>query len=283
MMVRPERGLYRWIRSLRDKDITQQSFNNSEVGTSSTQPRSSSSAEAYGLFEFPLRSGQAALPSLPVDAQYVDIIAVHGLGGGWQRTWSTQNGDETAIWLRDRLPAILSRINVRPRVRAFGYDSSYVFTSSASNLKSCAEDLLTRVRIARHAEKEKQAPIIFVAHSLGSLIIKLAINIAHTDNEYHQDVLDKTTGCLFLAVPFHGADAALWAKLGSQIVSTLSLGMAGNPGFPSALKRNSKDWMKISRDFVQRGKNMTFRSAYETEKMGRSRVRDPIFSSSQVY
>ncbi|OTA67171.1 hypothetical protein K449DRAFT_324678 [Hypoxylon sp. EC38] len=204
----------------------------------------------------------------------ISIIAVHGLGGSWRTTWSAGKDDNPTIWLRDRLPEVLARLNVHPRIRAFGYDSSYVFTSSASDLESCAEDLLTRIRIMRQTEEEKQAPIIFIAHSLGGLIVKQAINTAHTDNEYHQDVLDKTAGCLFLGVPFHGSDAASWAQLGSQIVNALSLGIAGNSALPSALKKSSKDWMRISRDFVQRGKNMTFRSAYETEKMGRVRIVD---------
>ncbi|KAI1411905.1 hypothetical protein F5Y13DRAFT_180512 [Hypoxylon sp. FL1857] len=204
----------------------------------------------------------------------ISIIAVHGLGGSWRTTWSAGRDEDPAIWLCDRLPESLARLNVHPRIRAFGYDSSFVFTSSVSDLEGCAEDLLTRIRIIRQTKEEKQAPIIFIAHSLGGLIVKQAINIAHTDSEYHQDVLDSTTGCLFLAVPFHGADAASWAQLGSQIVSALSLGMAGNPGLPSVLKRNSKDWMRISKDFVHRGKNMTFRSAYETEKMGRNTIVD---------
>ncbi|KAI0159869.1 hypothetical protein GGR52DRAFT_165440 [Hypoxylon sp. FL1284] len=113
-------------------------------------------------------------------------------------------------------------------------------------------------------------------------MVSEAINLAHTDDEYHIDVLEKTTGCLFLAVPFHGADAASWAELGAQIMGGLSIGMAGNPAIPKALRRNSKDWMKISRDFVQRGKNMTFRSAYETEKMGRSTIVDEASARNNV-
>lgn len=97
--------------------------------------------------------------------------------------------------------------------------------------------------------------------------------MAHTDDEYHQDILSKTAGCLFLAVPFHGADAASWAVLGSRIANALSLGMVGNSRIPRSLKRSSNDWMKISRDFVQRGRNMVFRSAYETERIGNSIVR----------
>lgn len=80
---------------------------------------------------------------------------------------------ERAVWLRDRLPTVSACINVRPRIRAFGYDSYYVFTSSIPDVESFAGDLLTRIPIARQTEEEKLALIIFVAHSLGGLIVKL--------------------------------------------------------------------------------------------------------------
>ncbi|KAI2466720.1 hypothetical protein F4781DRAFT_404907 [Annulohypoxylon bovei var. microspora] len=275
-----QRGLSKWIKTVQNKVLPRKDPGNLSQDPPGIDQTNGSgqfnNAELYGLFEFPPRTNQsetAPPPPLP-HAQCVDIIAVHGLGGSWQTTWSAGRGDNPTIWLRDRLPEVLARINVRPRIRAFGYDAKYIFTSSTSNPESCAEDLLTRIRIARQTEEERQAPIIFVAHSLGGLIVKLAMNIAHTDDEYHHDVLDKTAGCLFLAVPFHGADVASWAQLGSKVVSVVSVGMTGNQGFTSALTKNSKDWMKISRDFVQRGRNMTFRSAYETEKMGGSRIVD---------
>ncbi|KAI1768001.1 hypothetical protein GGR53DRAFT_31293 [Hypoxylon sp. FL1150] len=81
-----------------------------------------------------------------------------------------------------------------------------------------------------------------------------------------------TFGCSWLSIPCGSIPRSRRRFLGSQIISTLSLGVTGNPGLSNALERKSKDWMKISRDFVQRGKNMTFRSAYEIEKMGRSTV-----------
>ncbi|KAI0139456.1 hypothetical protein F4776DRAFT_589070 [Hypoxylon sp. NC0597] len=95
--------------------------------------------ELYGLFEFPSRTDQPEPPSLHPNAQSVDIIAVHGLGGSWRTTWSAGKDDNPTIWLRDRLPEVLARVNVHPRIRAFGYDYSYVFSSSASDLESCAE------------------------------------------------------------------------------------------------------------------------------------------------
>lgn len=204
---------------------------------------------------------------------WYSIIAVHGLSGSWKTTWSTDERGHSTIWLRDRLPSLLAQVNAIGRIRAFGYNAAYAFTRDASGLETCANDLLTRIRIMRMGDEEQGTPIIFIAHSMGGLVVKLAINMAHTDHEYHQDVLENTSGCIFLAVPFHGADAAFWARKWSQIIKISTLGAFGNVQIPGALTRNSKQWKDISRDFVQRGKDMTFRSAYETDKMGMDLVK----------
>ncbi|KAI0834741.1 hypothetical protein F5Y06DRAFT_150966 [Hypoxylon sp. FL0890] len=174
-MSEPRKGPYTWIRNLRSKAKHQEGSGTSSEVRQELRPSQSNSlpnTEPYGLFEFLSCTGQPGPASLRPDAQIVDIIAVHGLGGSWRSTWSAGKDDNSAIWLRDRLPQLLAPINVHPRIRTFGYDSSYVFTSSASDLESCAEDLLTRIRILRQTDKEKQAPIIFVAHSLGGLVVK---------------------------------------------------------------------------------------------------------------
>ncbi|KAI0477594.1 P-loop containing nucleoside triphosphate hydrolase protein [Xylariaceae sp. FL0804] len=123
------------------------------------------------------------------------------------------------------------------------------------------------LRILRSTAEDRMTPIVFVAHSMGGLVVKLAINMAHTNHERHEDILTNTKGCIFLAVPFRGADVAWWAQNVSLIARALSFGRAGNSSFTGALTRNSNQWMKISRDFVHRGKEMTFRSGYETERL----------------
>ncbi|KAI0412863.1 hypothetical protein F5X98DRAFT_304553 [Xylaria grammica] len=236
------------------------------VGEGDSQGRATP-MESYGLFPFPERAREAQREHTPVgvDARPVDIIAVHGLGGSWMETWTaTPSG---AIWLRDRLPQILTPINVHPRVLAFGYDSAYIFSTSHSDIDDCARSLLNRIQMARVTDESKKAPIIFIAHSMGALVVQQAINIAHTDHEYFDDVLTNTRGFVFLASPLHGSDAAWWAKIGSQVLKALTVNTVGNSSYPTALKRNSKVWLRISRDFVQRGKNLTFRSFYETERI----------------
>ena len=46
----------------------------------------------------------------------VDVVAVHGLNGHREKTWTADNGK---LWLRDLLPSRLSRA----RILTYGYDS----------------------------------------------------------------------------------------------------------------------------------------------------------------
>jgi len=67
---------------------------------------------------------------------------------------------------------MLSEIKVEARIRSYGYDSAFVFTRSVADLDDCAKDLIARLRGFRKSDEEKSAPIIFVAHSLGGLVVK---------------------------------------------------------------------------------------------------------------
>ncbi|XTI85857.1 hypothetical protein V2W45_1466673 [Cenococcum geophilum] len=79
----------------------------------------------------------------------VDIIAVHGLNGHRDETWTAGNG---VNWLRDLLPQDLPNA----RIMAWGYDAN----------------TYSRSRTSRRL-------IIFVAHSLGGIIVKSAL--IHSD------------------------------------------------------------------------------------------------------
>ena len=48
----------------------------------------------------------------------------------------------------------------------------------------------------------------------------------------------------------------------------LSMGFAGNSNFVGVLKKNSKDWVTLADNFVERADNLHIRSFYETEKFG---------------
>jgi len=157
-------------------------------GRSSAQSVSLSS-EKFGLFEFPAKrpsTGQVVPPPPPQNAHLVEyvpwnsmfvrdlltcgsIIAVHGLGGNWQSTWT---GEDGAVWLRDRLPGVLAEANVVARVRSFGYNSATVFSRSTGDLQTAGKSLLLRLRDFRTTPQQRTSPIILVCHSLGGLVVK---------------------------------------------------------------------------------------------------------------
>jgi len=97
------------------------------------------------------------------------VIAVHGLGGNWQSTWTASNGK---LWLRDFLPLQLQQIGIAARVLSFGYDSESFFTKSISDIDGVASIFVEFLNAVRQTEEEKSRPIIILAHSLGGIIIK---------------------------------------------------------------------------------------------------------------
>ena len=75
------------------------------------------------------------------------------------------------MWLRDSLPSDLAGIDGGPlaRIMIYGYESSVPQSNSVQNLEDLATSFHTHLLALASAIPK---PIIFVAHSLGGLIVK---------------------------------------------------------------------------------------------------------------
>jgi hypothetical protein len=71
-------------------------------------------------------------------ANFVSIVAVHGLGGDAFKTWA--NGDQN-IWLRDFLPSQVPNA----RIMSYGYSSTIAFSKSVAGIDEFAVDLINRL------------------------------------------------------------------------------------------------------------------------------------------
>lgn len=106
------------------------------------------------------------------DAQ-VDVVLVHGLNGHPRGTWTAKNGG--VFWPSQLLPVSLK--SAQARILVYGYNADvYTFgnESSASSdlIHQHAQSMVTNLAYERKSEEREHCPIIFVAHSLGGILVK---------------------------------------------------------------------------------------------------------------
>ncbi|KDN65752.1 hypothetical protein CSUB01_07533 [Colletotrichum sublineola] len=183
----------------------------------------------------------------------VDIVAIHGLNGHREHTW-TATGDKH--WLRDFLPADLPNV----RILCWGYDANTHSTSGVScqYLYDHARELVADLSRKRELTKSRERPIIFVAHSLGGIIVKSALIHSDAAREgalvEHRSIKTSTHGILFMGTPHQGGNGV---QLGRVLVNVASIFISADDHLLKHLERDS-EWLQqqlgqygpISTDFV---------------------------------
>ncbi|KAN0098199.1 hypothetical protein V8E51_013862 [Hyaloscypha variabilis] len=199
----------------------------------------------------------------------VDIVAIHGLGGDWEGTWT----DDTTgkMWLKDFVPQAMPSA----RVLSFGYDSEYALSNTVADIDDAARSLIDRLDGERQEDRAKQRPIIFVAHSLGGIVVKRGLILANERSDHWKDIRDSAAGIIFFAVPHRGADIAYWANIATNALNLATLGARGNANFVRSLQKNSPEFANISQAFIQPAAQFTvIRTFYETVKIGNQLIVD---------
>lgn len=137
----------------------------------------------------------------------VDVVCVHGLMGHPYDTWSSKAN--VFYW-----PAQLTNEIPTARVMTFGYDAdpkSFLGQVSQNRLGDHARTLLQDLARERTKPAVKDRPILFVAHSLGGLVVKKALSDAenYSDASKHlKAVATSTKGVIFLGTPHAGSELA---------------------------------------------------------------------------
>lgn len=143
-----------------------------------------------------------------------DIVFVHGLTGNSYKTWSfEENG---VHW-----PSMLLKEDIRNvRILAFGYDADVVHwwhQVSQNRLSSHAEALVGALERHRRG-KSKDKKVIFVAHSLGGLVVEDALRLSRYSPDAHLHNIESFTFAIaFMGTPHFGSDLADWGALATNI------------------------------------------------------------------
>ncbi|KAI9692467.1 MAG: hypothetical protein M1822_006698 [Bathelium mastoideum] len=132
----------------------------------------------------------------------IDVVAVTGLGGHAYGSFKERGGDH--MWLRDALPQDLDNA----QIYLYGYDSRLPNSQSFQGIVALATTLRQRLQRLRSTEQKGRPvprPLVFIAHSLGGILVKEAI-VQMQDDSHDQRMLKTVFGALFFGVPNHGMD-----------------------------------------------------------------------------
>ncbi|MCJ1303205.1 hypothetical protein MMC08_006013 [Hypocenomyce scalaris] len=200
-------------------------------------------------------------PADKAEALRVDIVAVHGLSGDLTKTWT--HPTTKAFWLQDFLPQDVPAA----RVMTFGYNADAAFGNTAADIADHALSMLSSLVDKREEEdvgrlgwasnssaeanileQEMQRPIIFIAHSLGGIIVK-------------QNIYGRTVGIIFLGTPHRGSEKASYANVLTKVASMATNSPTSK--LVSALQSNSDSLMRLTSNFKFQLKNYNVVSFFE--------------------
>jgi hypothetical protein len=138
-------------------------------------------------------------------APTADVIFVHGLGGHWKHSWMSDKKDEATFW-----PKWVSSHIPNAKVWSLEYPSSLTRWGNSGKGMDLPERAL---QILDYMESSKfgDRPIVFIAHSLGGLLIKKILHLAKglgKPGTSKANVIEQTRGVMFFATPHHGSNLA---------------------------------------------------------------------------
>jgi hypothetical protein len=74
--------------------------------------------------------------------------------------------------LKDFLPIQLQDAGITTGVLSYGYGSDTVFSKAVTDIDDVAGMLLDRLVGERQSQEERSGGVIFIAHSLGGIVVK---------------------------------------------------------------------------------------------------------------
>jgi hypothetical protein len=184
-------------------------------------------------------------------------IAISGLASHPFGSWKQRDNTATFMWLRDSLPQDIPQI----RVITYGYDTGLFASKSVQGIDDLARSMIKKLEAIRQLGRHRK-PIVFIAHSLGGIVLKRALTLMANSGADSQDLsLLFRLVCMivFFGVPTRGMH-----------ISHLLPMVQGQPN-ESLIKSLSRDSEYLSRlhtsfsGIVSRS-SIRLISAYETKK-----------------
>lgn len=202
----------------------------------------------------------------------VDIVLVHGLNGHPFKTWQAKNG---VFWPTDLLPRSLR--DRHANVLVYGYNADVYSrdndrSPSDNFVHQHAQTLVMSLTSYRKEEDCLRRPIVWVAHSLGGILVKRALlysnDLRSSDKIDDRNIFVSTYGVIFLGTPHAGSDLATWGHV-LQAMSDVVVPRRifdSEPVLLRTLKRDNETLQNINSHFLDIYQRFQIHMAHENHK-----------------
>ncbi|KAI1464509.1 uncharacterized protein F4812DRAFT_467088 [Daldinia caldariorum] len=212
----------------------------SKIATLMFDPLPDLLQQGHGKDEWHIRVNRLELPLIldihfrgltplrdPTPDHSYDCISLSGLSSHPFGSWQPKKSDNTFMWIRDELPLDLPQL--RPII--YGYETVLPGSRSFQTITDLASQLINQLASSVWTALSAK-PIVFLAHSLGGIILKRAI-VALANSDYDEDTI-RITGGIFFGVPNFGMEQSSFRSIAK-----------GNPNEPlvEELALDS-DWLR---------------------------------------
>ena len=152
------------------------------------------------------------------------------------------------FWPRDLLPKVVPQARII--TWGYGVQIEQMFSSpSQATIFHHAQTFLSDLVMIRRSPLDKAKPLIFLAHSLGGIIVKDALSLSLNDQTHLNEILPATTGVIFLGTPHHGSKLASLGKVAFRLSGIFFRGP--NLDILRGLENNSEILERITKSFEQ--------------------------------
>lgn len=149
------------------------------------------------------------------------IIAVPGLGADPKRSFGSEK-DVNFNWLSDSNAGIRHEIP-GARVLLYNYDSRWLGGQAIrQTLYNAAVWLLDA--LVEHRKGNESRPLVFLAHSMGGLVVAKALTLAVAKPELidRMRIYECFAGAIFFGTPFRGSSATHKATLLASVLEKIN-------------------------------------------------------------
>ncbi|TRX97656.1 hypothetical protein FHL15_001411 [Xylaria flabelliformis] len=183
----------------------------------------------------------------------IDIVFVHGLGGGSRKTWS-RTVDPLHFWPKAWLPEDVDFRDVR--IHSFGYNADWgERRQSILNIHDFAQSLLGEIKNNPSIRRDN-TKLILVGHSMGGCVAKKAYILARQDITC-KALAERIHSMFFLGTPHRGSDLA-------GILHSILMVAWGTKPFVNDLLPNCSILAEINDTFRHYAADLRLWSFYET-------------------